>query len=73
MSTPSLEDLALHAAHALDADSSAVMERAVASSPALQAELTAMQSVLAKLGRSLPQTAPSAGLEPRIFKRISAV
>ena len=73
MSTPSLEDLALHAVHALDSDSSAALERAVASSPALQAELTAMQSVLAKLGRSIPQTAPSATLEPRILKRISAL
>jgi anti-sigma-K factor RskA len=73
MSTPSLEDLALHAVHALDAPSSEALERAVASSPALQAELTAMQSVLAKLGRSIPQTTPSAALEPRIFKRISAL
>ncbi len=73
MSTPSLEDLALHAVHALDARDSEALERAVAASPALQAELTAMQSVLAKLGRSLPQTAPSAALEPRIFKRIGAL
>lgn len=73
MSTPSLEDLALHAVHALDATSSQALDRAVAASPALQAELTAMQSVLAKLGRSIPQTAPSAALEPRIFKRISGL
>ena len=73
MSTPSLEDLALHAVHALDSRDSEALERAVASSPALQAELTAMQSVLAKLGRSIPQTTPSVALEPRIFKRISAL
>lgn len=73
MSTPSLEDLALHAVHALDSRDSEALERAVAASPALQAELTAMQSVLAKLGRSIPQTAPSAALEPRTFKRISAL
>ena len=73
MSTPSLEDLALHAVHALDSTSSQALERAVGSSPALQAELTAMQSVLAKLGRSIPQTAPSATLEPQIFKRIASL
>lgn len=73
MSTPSLEDLALHAVHALDSRDSEALEHAVAASPALQAELTAMQSVLAKLGRGIPQTAPTAALEPRIFKRISAL
>jgi anti-sigma-K factor RskA len=72
VSSPSLEDLALHAVHALEPNDSEALERAVAENPALRAELTAMQSALAKLGRSLPQSAPPAGLEARVFGAVQA-
>jgi anti-sigma-K factor RskA len=70
VSTPSLEDIALHAVNALEPSAVADLERAVAASPALQAELSAMQSVLAKLGRSLPQHTPPPALEARVLQRV---
>jgi anti-sigma-K factor RskA len=70
VSTPSLEDIALHAINALEPHHAAELERAVAGNPALQAELSAMQSVLAKLGRSLSQHTPPPALEARVLQRL---
>jgi anti-sigma-K factor RskA len=73
VSSPSLEDLALHAVHALEPKAAEELERAVAASPALQAELSAMQSALAKLGRSVEQRQPPASLETKINQKVNAL
>jgi anti-sigma-K factor RskA len=70
VSSPSLEDLAMHAVHALEGGAAEEMDRLVAGSPALQAELTAMRAALAKLGGGVRQLEPPVTLEPRIVREL---
>jgi anti-sigma-K factor RskA len=72
VSSPSLEDLALHAVHALEPSDSEAVERALAENPALRAELTAMETALSKLGRSVAQREVPAGLEARVMNAVKA-
>jgi anti-sigma-K factor RskA len=72
VSSPSLEDLALHAVHALEPREVEDMERALTENPALRAEFTAMETALAKLGASVKQREPTASLEARVLSAVKA-